>query len=147
MTNQVLKHAQCTALIHEAFCWGRTSTYLLLVILVGMRSNSQSLGGQSSVLPLSQFPSLAYDIHSHTLIYVRGPLGIPRVLDMLKIVQSMRAYSIYVTHTLTVRETYTGYARYTSDVIGTLADPGGGGHPARPHPNGRGPMIFLCPKR
>ena len=29
-----------------------------------------------------------------------------------------------------------------------LADPGGGGaHPARAPPNGRGPMIFLCPKR
>ena len=29
----------------------------------------------------------------------------------------------------------------------TLADPGGGAHPARPPPNGRGPKIFLCPKR
>jgi len=28
-----------------------------------------------------------------------------------------------------------------------LADPGGGAHPARAPPNGRGPMIFLCPKR
>jgi len=28
----------------------------------------------------------------------------------------------------------------------SLADPGGA-HPARAPPNGRGPMIFLCPKR
>ena len=28
----------------------------------------------------------------------------------------------------------------------SLADPGGGAPGARP-PNGRGPMIFLCPKR
>ena len=31
--------------------------------------------------------------------------------------------------------------------INTLADPGGGAHPAHAPPNGRGPMIFLCPKR
>ena len=31
--------------------------------------------------------------------------------------------------------------------VTTLADPGGGAHPARAPPNGRGPMIFLCPKR
>ena len=27
-----------------------------------------------------------------------------------------------------------------------LADPGGGAAPAPPPPNGRGPMIFVCPK-
>jgi len=29
----------------------------------------------------------------------------------------------------------------------TLADPGGGAHPARAPPNGRGPMIFYAKKR
>ena len=30
--------------------------------------------------------------------------------------------------------------------LNALADPGGA-HPARAPPNGRGPMILLCPKR
>ena len=29
----------------------------------------------------------------------------------------------------------------------SLADPRGGGAPGARPPNGRGPMIFLCPKR
>ena len=32
------------------------------------------------------------------------------------------------------------------ELFKSLADPGGA-HPARAPPNGRGPMIFLCPKR
>jgi len=33
----------------------------------------------------------------------------------------------------------------TMIIMKSLADPGGA-HPARAPPNGRGPMIFLCPK-
>ena len=73
-------------------------------------------------------------IRSQTLIYVRGTLGIRRVcsnlltyvgvrciiyaeiklfLDMFKIYQRLRAYRIYVTHTLTIPTAYAGYARHT----------------------------------
>jgi len=34
-------------------------------------------------------------------------------LDMLKIYQRIRAYRIYVTHTLTIGTAYAGYARHT----------------------------------
>ena len=71
------------------------------------------------------------------MLYVRGTLGIHRIpskydgirrliilyeeakcaLGMFKIIYPMRAYRIYVTHTLTVRKTYAGYVRHTLDMI------------------------------
>ena len=37
------------------------------------------------------------------------------LMDMFKIFQRMRAYRIYVTHMLTIRTAYAGYARHTLD--------------------------------
>jgi len=78
-------------------------------------------------------------IRSKMLIYVRGTLGIRRVLseyaairqctlcytqrpnfffDIVKMYQRMRAYRIYmyVTHSLAIRTAYAGYARHTLDI-------------------------------
>jgi len=69
------------------------------------------------------------------MIYVRGTLGIAYVvyvphtlayvgvrcytqrlkyfLEMFKKIQRMRAYGLYVSHTLIIRYAYAGYARHT----------------------------------
>ena len=44
-----------------------------------------------------------------TLCYTQRP---NLFLDMFKIYQRMRPYRIYVTHTLTIRTAYAGYARH-----------------------------------
>ena len=53
----------------------------------------------------------------NTLIYVCVRCVIRReqinFLDMFKIYQRMRAYRIYLTHTLTIRTAYAEYARHT----------------------------------
>ena len=38
-------------------------------------------------------------------------------LDMFKIYERMRAYRIYVTHTLTIRTAYARYARHTLNTL------------------------------
>ena len=57
----------------------------------------------------------------NTLTYVGVHCVIPRdqiiFLDMFKIYQRMRAYRIYVTHTLAIRMAYAGYARHTLNTL------------------------------
>jgi len=41
-------------------------------------------------------------------------------LDMFKIYQRIRAYRIYVAHTLAIRTAYAGYARHTRNTLKLL---------------------------
>jgi len=67
-----------------------------------------------STLGIRRVRSEYADIRRRTLCYTQRQT---HFLDMFKIYQRMRAYSIYVTHTLTVRTTYTGYARHTINTL------------------------------
>jgi len=51
--------------------------------------------------------TLSYNIHRDQIIF----------LDMFKIYQRMQAYRLYVTHTLTIRTAYAGYARHTLNAL------------------------------
>ena len=76
-------------------------------------------------------------LRSHRMLCVRSTLGIHTCipseydgirrliifyeeakcdLGMFKIIYRMPAYSIYVTHTLTIRKTYAGYVRHIIDM-------------------------------
>ena len=78
------------------------------------RIRLQTLINVRSTLGIRLVRSEYADIRRRTLCYTQRP---KYFLDMFKIYQRMRANRIYVTHTLTIRTAYAGYARHTLNTL------------------------------
>jgi len=67
-----------------------------------------------STLGIRRVRSEYAELRRRTLCYTQRPIFF---VDMFKIYQRMRAYRINVTHTLTIRTAYAGYARHTLNTL------------------------------